>query len=89
MKMSFKKLGFVFAFILFTSSLAVAGAFNQKFLEKAKTAVNEGHFKWEVAPIELKTRQGNVLVDSDEQIRLHRRRSSIHLCSGGQGRYSG
>ncbi|MDX1668356.1 MAG: acetyl-CoA C-acyltransferase, partial [Limnobacter sp.] len=36
-------------------------------LEKAKAAVNDGHFGWEVAPIELTTRKGSTVVDSDEQ----------------------
>lgn len=36
-------------------------------LNRALTAINEGHFKDEVTPVTVKTRKGDVVVESDEQ----------------------
>lgn len=36
-------------------------------LNRALTAINEGHFKDEVIPVTVKTRKGDVVVESDEQ----------------------
>lgn len=36
-------------------------------LNRALTAINEGHFKDEVTPVTIKTRKGDVVVESDEQ----------------------
>lgn len=36
-------------------------------LNRALTAINEGHFKDEVIPVTIKTRKGEVVVDTDEQ----------------------
>ncbi len=36
-------------------------------LNRANTAINEGHFKDEIVPMTIKTRKGEVVVDTDEQ----------------------
>lgn len=36
-------------------------------LNRALTAINEGHFKDEVTPVTVKTRKGDVVIESDEQ----------------------
>ena len=36
-------------------------------LNRALTAINEGHFKDEITPVTIKTRKGEVVVDTDEQ----------------------
>lgn len=36
-------------------------------LNRALTAINEGHFKNEITPVTVKTRKGEVVVESDEQ----------------------
>ena len=36
-------------------------------LNRANTAINEGHFKNEITPITIKTRKGEVTVDTDEE----------------------
>lgn len=36
-------------------------------LNRANTAINEGHFSDEVVPVTIKTRKGDIVVDTDEQ----------------------
>ncbi len=36
-------------------------------LNRANTAINEGHFKDEIVPVVVKTRKGEVVIDTDEQ----------------------
>lgn len=36
-------------------------------LKRANTAINQGHFKDEIVPVTVKTRKGEVVVDTDEQ----------------------
>ncbi len=36
-------------------------------LKRANTAINEGHFKDEIVPMTIKTRKGEIVVDTDEQ----------------------
>lgn len=36
-------------------------------LQRAQFAINEGYFKEEIQPIQIKTRQGEILIDEDEQ----------------------
>ncbi len=36
-------------------------------LKRANNAINEGHFKDEIVPITIKTRKGEIVVDTDEQ----------------------
>lgn len=36
-------------------------------LNRALTAINEGHFKDEITPVTVKTRKGEVVIDTDEQ----------------------
>lgn len=42
-------------------------AFAIESLNRANTAINEGHFKNEITPITIKTRKGEIVVDIDEQ----------------------
>lgn len=42
-------------------------AFAIQSLSKAVTAVNSGYFKAEIAPVTVKSRKGDVVVDTDEQ----------------------
>ncbi len=36
-------------------------------LNRANTAINEGHFKDEIVPMTIKTRKGEIVIDTDEQ----------------------
>lgn len=36
-------------------------------LERANKAIQEGHFKDEIVPVTVKTRKGDVVIDTDEQ----------------------
>lgn len=36
-------------------------------LKRANTAIQEGHFKDEIVPVTIKTRKGDVIIDTDEQ----------------------
>jgi len=42
-------------------------AFAIESLKRANTAINEGHFKNEIVPVTVKTRKGDVVIDTDEQ----------------------
>lgn len=42
-------------------------AFAIRSLERAKTAINEGYFADEIVPVTVSSRQGDVIVDKDEQ----------------------
>ena len=44
-------------------------AFAIESLKRANTAINEGHFKNEIVPVTVKTRKGDVVIDTDEQPR--------------------
>ena len=40
-------------------------AFAIESLKRANTAINEGHFKNEIVPVTVKTRKGDVVIDTD------------------------
>ncbi|MWN00277.1 acetyl-CoA C-acetyltransferase, partial [Escherichia coli] len=42
-------------------------AFAIESLKRTNTAINEGHFKNEIVPVTVKTRKGDVVIDTDEQ----------------------
>lgn len=42
-------------------------AFAIESLKRANNAINEGHFKNEIVPVTVKTRKGDVVIDTDEQ----------------------
>ncbi|MFW2178002.1 MULTISPECIES: thiolase family protein [unclassified Moraxella] len=42
-------------------------AFAIESLNRANTAIKEGHFKDEITPVTVKTRKGDVVIDTDEQ----------------------
>lgn len=42
-------------------------AFAIESLNRANTAINDGHFKAEIVPVTIKTRKGETVVDTDEQ----------------------
>ena len=42
-------------------------AFAIESLRRANNAINEGHFKNEIVPVTVKTRKGDVVIDTDEQ----------------------
>ena len=42
-------------------------AFAIESLSRANNAINQGHFKDEIVPVTIKTRKGDVVIDTDEQ----------------------
>ena len=47
-------------------SRAAQDAFAMESVRRAQTATNEGFFKWEIAPVTVTSRAGEVLVEKDE-----------------------